>query len=565
MTRFLRALLSSLPVLLLAACVSAPPERPDLARLYEADTHDPRQPPVILIHGLMGSTLVDAGTGKEYWPGGLGALAFSTYKDLAQLRNAEAAGLRLVPGDLFYKAGRTDFYRGLTDALEQVGRFRRATPGDPVRGEDDRRRYYVLLYDWRKENLEAVRQLHALIDQVRRDYGDPDLPVDILAHSNGGLIANYYLRYGTADVLDQAEFTPWDEGGKRIRRMVLLGTPAMGSVVSLERLQQGFKIALRTVPVEVLVTFATPFETLPHPDAKVIYGPDGQLVDLNIYSVDTWRRHRWGVFSPEVEARVLAAAHGGPEPVVQGAERPHAGVDQHAAVQFVGRHTRPLGRHHGAERHGEQGHRGLNAAADAFVPAGGHHAGHRERAGLAAVFTIARQVQREDAGAGQGLLEDGGETSPVRGFARQAPEENPCVHGKTSFFRSLHLVAAAGAARRGLIRGGRRFAPLRCAHPPGAGAAKLAAFACALSAQTVAASQSTKRALARPTPDSRTQPPRKIAPTGQRLPQHEMTWLSTGRESTPFLPRRVWAGRSAPCEAPRSAVAVAARAARFVD
>ena len=92
--------------------------------------------------------------------------------------------------------------------------------------------------------------------------------------------------------------------------MVLLGTPNLGSVISLERLQKGVKIAFRTVPVEVLATFATPFETLPHPDAKVIYGPDGKLLDLNIYSVDTWRRHRWGVFSPEVEARVLAAAHG---------------------------------------------------------------------------------------------------------------------------------------------------------------------------------------------------------------------------------------------------------------
>lgn len=308
MTRFLRALLSSLPVLLLAACVSAPPDRPDLARLYEADTHDPRQPPVILIHGLMGSTLVDAGTGKEYWPGGLGALAFSTYKDLAQLRNAEAAGLRLVPGDLFYKAGRTDFYRGLTDALEQVGRFRRATPGEPVRGEDDRRRYYVLLYDWRKENLEAVRQLHALIDQVRRDYGDPDLPVDIVAHSNGGLIASYYLRYGPRDVLGAPVFTPWGQGAHRIRRMVLLGTPSLGAVTSLERLQQGFKIALRTVPVEVLATFATPFETLPHPDSQVVFDTAGQPVAFNVYDPDAWRVRRWSVFSPEVEARVLASA-----------------------------------------------------------------------------------------------------------------------------------------------------------------------------------------------------------------------------------------------------------------
>lgn len=308
----MKTLLRRLPWLLLASLVlaacSSAPSRPDLARLYEAEAANPAQPPVILIHGLMGSTLVERDTGKEYWPGGLGALAFSDYRELARVRAVESAGGGLVPGDLFYGVARVDYYGALIEALEQVGRFRRAEPGQPVRGADDRRRYYVLLYDWRKENIHAVRQLHAMIEQIRKDYGDPDLPVDLLAHSNGGLIANYYLRYGPTDVLDQAEFTPWDEGAHRIRRMVLLGTPNLGSVISLERLQKGVKVAFRTVPVEVLVTMATPFETLPHPEAQVVYGSDGKPVDFDIYDADAWRVRRWGVFSPEVEQRVLAAA-----------------------------------------------------------------------------------------------------------------------------------------------------------------------------------------------------------------------------------------------------------------
>ena len=306
MPRIARALSFAL-VLLLAACAGGPP-RPDLARLYESDAQDPRQPPVILIHGLMGSTLVDADTGKEYWPGGLGSLAFSTYRDLARLRSAEQAGLKLVPGDLFYSVARTDYYRGLTDALERVGRFRRASPGDPVQGDGDRRRYYVLLYDWRKENIEAVRALHALIDQVRADYGDPDLAVDIVAHSNGGLIAGYYLRYGPRDVLDDPVFTPWGQGAHRVRRVVMLGTPGLGAVTSLERLQQGMKIGLRTVPVEVLASFATPFETLPNPDADVVLDVHGQPLRFDFYDPDAWRLRRWSVFSPEVEARVLSGA-----------------------------------------------------------------------------------------------------------------------------------------------------------------------------------------------------------------------------------------------------------------
>lgn len=293
-------------LLLLAGCASEP-VRPDLARLYEAQVQHAAQPPVILIHGLMGSTLVERSSGKEFWPGSIGALAFSEYRELARMAQAEQQGGGLVPGDLFYGVARTDYYAALTRSLETVGRFKRGEPGDPV-SANDRRRYYVLLYDWRRENLEAVRQLHALIEQIRRDYGDPDLPVDILAHSNGGLIANYYLRYGPNDVLDQAVFTPWDEGAHRIRRIVMLGTPSLGAVSSLERLQNGFKVAWRTVPVEVLATFATPFEALPHPEMKVVLSPEGHPVDLDIYDADAWRVRRWSVFSPEVEARVMAAA-----------------------------------------------------------------------------------------------------------------------------------------------------------------------------------------------------------------------------------------------------------------
>jgi pimeloyl-ACP methyl ester carboxylesterase len=262
---------------------------------------------VILIHGLMGSTLVEKG-GKQYWPGGLGALAFSDFRELARLEAAEQRVGPLRPGELFYGVGGTDYYRALVDALEDVGRFRRAEPGQRVDGDDDRRRYYVLLYDWRKENLVAVRKLHELIDRIRVDYGDPDLPVDILAHSNGGLIANYYLRYGPKDVLSDGNYVAWDEGAHRIRRMVLLGTPSLGAVTSLERLQRGFKLTLRTVPVEVLATFATPYEALPHPDAKVVYTPDGKPVDFDIWNADAWRVRRWSVFSPEVEQRVLADA-----------------------------------------------------------------------------------------------------------------------------------------------------------------------------------------------------------------------------------------------------------------
>jgi pimeloyl-ACP methyl ester carboxylesterase len=304
MKRLVIALLMS--CLLLSGCATIRPPKPDLARLYESNSSNIEQPPIILIHGLMGSTLVDSKTGKQFWPGSLGTLAFSNYSNLARMTGETEGGPHLVPGDLFTGVGGVDFYSALIDTLEHVARYKRGVPGQPV--GNDRRRYYVLLYDWRKDNIEAVKQLHALIDQIRVDYHDPKLRVDIIAHSNGGLIANYYLRYGPNDVLDQREFYPWNEGPARIRRMVLLGTPLLGAMTSVERLMQGFRVALRTVPVEVLATFATPFETLPHPLVSAVLDPSGHAVDIDLYDSRVWRDNHWSVFSPVVEARVRDSA-----------------------------------------------------------------------------------------------------------------------------------------------------------------------------------------------------------------------------------------------------------------
>ena len=300
-----RLVVRVLLLLLLAFLIAGCQAQPDLVRLYANATDDPNQPPVIIIHGLAGSTLVDAETGKQVWPGSLGTLTFSNYRDLAQMSAEDREGEGLVPGDLFYSLAGVDFYAALLHSLEEVGHFQRGTPGQPV--GSNRRRYYVLLYDWRKDNLLAVRKLHALIEQIRIDYQDPNLRVDIIAHSNGGLIADYYLRYGPADVLGDTPPVPWNEGDRRIRRLAMLGTPTLGAVTSLERLIYGTRMAVRTVPVEVMVTFVTPFEALPHPLVQSILDPAGKPVDLDIYDDRVWRDRHWGVFAPDVMARVRAS------------------------------------------------------------------------------------------------------------------------------------------------------------------------------------------------------------------------------------------------------------------
>src|SRR6478735_4440385 len=132
----LRRLVVLAPALFASACA---PTRPDLTRLYQYTDDDPAQPPVIIIHGLTGSTLVDAKTGKQFWPGSLGTLTFSNFSDLRQMSAEDREGEGLVPGTLMYDGVGVDFYGELLRTLETVGRFQRSTPGEAVGGE--RRRY----------------------------------------------------------------------------------------------------------------------------------------------------------------------------------------------------------------------------------------------------------------------------------------------------------------------------------------------------------------------------------------------------------------------------------------
>jgi len=281
---------------LAAGCLSFN-KRPDLDLLYRSSHLSDNSTPVIIIPGLMGTTLVN-GKGEEVWPKSVGNIAFSRFDDIALDENRD-----IRPGGLFDAIAGVDFYGTLLTTLEKAGRYQKGEPGTPIANKN-RRRYYVLLYDWRKSNFDAVNQLHALVEQIRRDYDKPDLQVDIIAHSNGGLIARYYLQYGPQDAASRVKPTPWNEGGSRIRRIAMLGTPNLGSVISVSRLYRGFRLGLREIPPHILSYFATPFETLPNPKANAFIDANGTAVDLDIYDVSLWYKNRWSVFNEDVRQQV---------------------------------------------------------------------------------------------------------------------------------------------------------------------------------------------------------------------------------------------------------------------
>lgn len=300
----LRPVTHRLASLAFAACLAGCATAPAVVAPQDSQATAARHTPVILIPGVLGSRLARGDNGTEAWPGSTRKLLTSGYVELAlriDPETLEPIDDGLVATGLFDAAAGQDFYGQIVRRLTGVGGYELATPGQPLAGK--RARLYLFPYDWRQDNVRTVAKLDALIEQIRADYGDPALRVDVIAHSMGGLIVRYYERYGTADVLDGNNFPVTGEGAAKIRRVVLLGTPNQGTVTAVHKFLNGYRVALSRLPTEGVVTMPAMFQLFPHPLVDWVANRHGAPLDVDLFDVKTWKQFQWSIFDPSVQRR----------------------------------------------------------------------------------------------------------------------------------------------------------------------------------------------------------------------------------------------------------------------
>ena len=97
-----------------------------------------------------------------------------------------------------------------------------------------------LPYDWRQDPVETVHALEALIRRMRAGGARP---VSLVAHSFGGYIVAYYLRYGAQD--PEAARETW-EGAEQVEKVIVMGTPFLGAMLKFRDMLTGETVELNT-------------------------------------------------------------------------------------------------------------------------------------------------------------------------------------------------------------------------------------------------------------------------------------------------------------------------------
>ena len=159
-------------------------------------------------------------------------------------------------------------------------------------GSENQVPVYSLSYDWRQGNFDTVKLLAKLVDKIR---AQGVTKIHLVAHSMGGLVSSYYLRYGAQDPESAVE--TW-EGAHKIDRIVLAGVPFGGSVKMLRDMNVGVKTGLDTsiLTAQVLSSFPSSYQLLPGESSGALVNEARQAVPGLIADVEHWKKYHWGLF-----------------------------------------------------------------------------------------------------------------------------------------------------------------------------------------------------------------------------------------------------------------------------
>ena len=326
---------------------------PNLGEIYQRSVMEGKaiRNPVIVIPGMMGSKLKHLAANRTIW---------GVFNDSSIDPNvAEDIRLMACPiegenldefDDGVYASGVLDSVKieiaGLTfdhqaylNILHMlgVGGYRDEELGlsGAINYGDQHFSCFQFPYDWRRDNSENAKRLSEFLlekkayveAERKRRYGiDTPVRFDIVAHSMGGLISRYYLRYGNqgAAVNGIPPQLNW-AGCEHVDRLIMIGTPNNGSAQSLVSTHEGFSLSyfLDDFPSGLVASLPSIYQLLPNGPSPAVFDAETDE-PLDHFDIEIWDARGWGMLNPnqdvvlqqllpdvksEAERRAIAKTH----------------------------------------------------------------------------------------------------------------------------------------------------------------------------------------------------------------------------------------------------------------
>jgi pimeloyl-ACP methyl ester carboxylesterase len=137
-----------------------------------------------------------------------------------------------------------------------------------------------------------------MLESLAEARGDARARFNVIGHSMGGLVARYYLRYGTAEPTESAPVT-W-AGASRIQNLVLVAVPNAGSIHSFEAVLNGNRVGFSytTLSAPVISRMPAIYQILPPQGTNPLVDLRGDAVPADLHDPETWERYGWGPYQP---------------------------------------------------------------------------------------------------------------------------------------------------------------------------------------------------------------------------------------------------------------------------